>query len=185
MGARVDVRVDADGDRRALAARRCDLGQGLELGLGFDVEAADAFVEPERHFGARLADAGEDDLVGRDAGGARAAQLALGDDVHAGAQPRQRRQHRLIGIGLHRVADQRRPVGESRAEDAKMALDRRRWNSNRTACRPRRAMSRQIDVFGVQGAVAIGEMVHGAYRSGSSTNGVLGGVIGVALGRPS
>ena len=67
------------------------LAQRLELRLALDVEAEDALLERVGHLLARLADAGEDDLVGRHAGRERAAQLALGDDIHAGAEPRQRR----------------------------------------------------------------------------------------------
>ena len=122
VGARVHVRVDADRDPRAPAARGGDFRQGLEFGLRFDVEASDVFVEPERHFGAGLADAGEDDLRTRDAGGACAAQFAFRNDVHAGPEPRQRGQHRLIGIGLHRVADERPGA-------AKASLNTRKWRS--------------------------------------------------------
>ena len=72
VGASIDVRVDANGDARAAAAGSGDFGQGLEFWLRFDVEAADVLVEPERHLRAGLADAREDDLGARHAGGARA-----------------------------------------------------------------------------------------------------------------
>ena len=44
--------------------RRGDLRQQIELGLGFDIDAENAFVDREREFARRLADAGEHDLVG-------------------------------------------------------------------------------------------------------------------------
>ena len=47
-----------------------------------------------------LADAGEHDLLRRNAGGERALQLAAGDDIGAGAEPRQRREHRLVGFAF-------------------------------------------------------------------------------------
>ena len=59
-------------------------------GSTLDVEAEDALAQRIGHLLARLADAGEDDLVRRHAGRARAAQLALRDHVHAGAEPGQR-----------------------------------------------------------------------------------------------
>ena len=108
-------------DARDPAARRGDLGERLELRLGFDVEAENVLLERQRHFGAGLADAGKDDLVGGRAGGARAPQFALGDDVHPRAEPRQGRQHRLVGIGLHRVADERLAIGEGGAENRESA----------------------------------------------------------------
>ncbi len=125
VGARVDVRIDADGDRSDRAAGRGDRGERFELRLRLDVEAEDLLVEPEDHLGPRLADAGKNDSLARHARGARAPQLALADDVHAGAEPRQRREHRLIGIGLHRVADERVLPGEGGAEHLEMPLDGR------------------------------------------------------------
>ncbi len=58
----------------------------------------------------------------RDAGRQRAPQLAFRDDVGAGAQLGQRLQHRLVGIGLHRIADHRVEVGEGVAEHAVVPL---------------------------------------------------------------
>ena len=157
--ARVDVRIDAKGDARDPPARRRDLGERLQLRLGFDVEAEDVFVEPQRHLGAGLADAGKNDLVGGHAGGAGAAQFALGDDVHARAQTRQGREHRLVGVGLHRVADERRAIGEGGGEDFEVSLD-----GGAGIAIERRADlvgdSLEIDFLGMQRAAAIGEIVH-------------------------
>ena len=44
------------------ALPRGDRGQERELGLGFDVDAEDAFIDGERELARRLADAGEHDL---------------------------------------------------------------------------------------------------------------------------
>src|SRR3546814_4329974 len=60
----------------------------------FDVELADTAVEPLRQFGAGLADAGKDDVLGRHARGQRAFQFAARNDVSAIALPRQDAQHR-------------------------------------------------------------------------------------------
>ena len=67
---------------------RGDRRQQLELGLGFDVDAEDAFIDRERELARGLADAGEHDLVRRDAGRPRALELAFRDHVGAGAEPR-------------------------------------------------------------------------------------------------
>ena len=67
---------------------------------------------------ARLADPGKDDALGRHAGGERAAQLALRDDVGAGAEPGEQAQHGEVGIGLDRIADQR-PLGGERLGKAR------------------------------------------------------------------
>ena len=47
----------------------------------------DARVESEGEFPLRLADAGEDDFLGRNSGGKRAPQLPLRHHVGAGAEP--------------------------------------------------------------------------------------------------
>ncbi len=106
-----------------------------------------------------LADAGEHDLVGGNAGGQRALELAAGDDVGAGAELRQRGDHRLVGIRLHGVADQRVDVGEGVGEDLVVPRQRRgRIAIERRAdgCRERV----ETDRLGVQHAVAIGEVMH-------------------------
>ena len=72
--------------------------------------------------GFRLADAGEQDLVRRNAGGQRALQFAAGDHVRAGAEPGQRAQHRLVGVRLHGVADQHLLAGEGVGENAIVPL---------------------------------------------------------------
>ena len=98
-------------------------------------------LDGKRELALGLADAGEHDLFRRNAGGARAQQLAFGDHVGAGAEPRQRRDHGLIGIGLHRVTDERVDVGEGFARRRDNAAPASRSHSNRTACRRRRRAS--------------------------------------------
>ena len=139
----------------AIAARQ------FELRFGFDIDAENALLDRERELARGLADAGEHDLFRRDAGGARAQKLAAGDDVGAGAEPGERRDHGLVGIRLHRVADQRVDVGEGAGEHPIVPLERRA----RIAIKRRADGLRQrgkIDGLGVQHAVAIGEMMHGS-----------------------
>ncbi len=64
VGARVDVRVDPQGDARGAAERP---GRGVDpfdLALGLGVEGEDAGLDPDADLLVRLADAGEDDAVG-------------------------------------------------------------------------------------------------------------------------
>ena len=105
---------------RPFAAAICD--KQFELGLGFHVDAEDAGIDRGGELVRGLADAGEHDLLGRHAGGERALQFAAGDDVGAGAEPRQRCDHRLVGIRLHGVADERGHVGEGVGEHPVMPL---------------------------------------------------------------
>ena len=67
---------------------------------------------------------------------------------------------RLIGIGLDRVADERRHIGEGVGEDAIMPLERRgRIAIERGADGIRHRA--ETDRLGVKYAVAIGKVVHG------------------------
>ena len=132
----------------------------VKLRLGFHVDAEDAGIDRGGEFGRRLADAGEHDLLRRNAGRERALQFAARNDVGAGAEPRERRDHRLVGIRLHGVADERRHVGEGVGEHAVVPLERR----GRIAIERRAdglGEAGEIDRLGVQHAVAIGEVVHG------------------------
>jgi hypothetical protein len=93
-------------------------------------------------------------------GGQRALQFAARNHVGAGAEFRQRAQHRLVGVGLHGVTDQRLLVGKGFAEHPVMALQRRgRITVERRAYRLRQI--REIHRLGVKHAVAIVEMIHG------------------------
>ena len=112
-----------------------------------------------RQLGRRLADAGEHDLARRDAGGAGALELAGRNHVGAGTQAGERGDHRLIGIGLDRVADERGHVREGLGEDPVVPLQRR----GRIAIKGRAdglGEGREINRLGVKHAVAVGEMMH-------------------------
>ncbi len=163
MRLRIDIRIDADRDSDAAPSARCDLRQQVEFRLGFDVDAQDAGLDRGGQFGGGLADPGKHDLLRRNAGGQHALQLAGRHHVGAGTESRQRRDHALIGIGLDRVADQRRHVGKGVGEDAIMALQRRRRIAieRRT---DRVGESGDIYRLGVKPAVAIGKMVHGGFN---------------------
>ncbi len=160
VGLGVDVGIDAHRDVGGAALAGGDRRQQLELGLGFDVDAEDAFIDRERELARGLADAGEHDLVRRDAGRARAHELAFRHHIGAGAERGERLDHRLVGIRLQGVADERRHVGEGAGEHLVVARQRRgRIAIERGADRLREVD--EIDRLGVQHAVAIGEMMHG------------------------
>ena len=125
MRARIDIGIDAHRNVDAAPLRCGDVGQAVEFRFGFDIDAENAGIDGEREFAVGLADAGEHDLVGGNSGRERALQFAFGDDIGAGTEPRERRDHRLIGIRLDRVADERRHIGERVGEYAVMALQGR------------------------------------------------------------
>src|ERR1051326_882080 len=101
----------------------------------------------------------------------------------AGAEPRQRRDHRLVGVRLERVADQRRQARKSLGEYPVVTLDRRgRIAIERGA--DRLGQGGDAHPLGVQHAVAIDEMVHGI-QSGSASIGSRFLLPGGAIGRPS
>jgi hypothetical protein len=106
-----------------------------------------------------LADAGEDDLRRRDARRQRPAQFAFGHNIRACAEPGQRLDDGLIGIGLHRIADQRVEAGKAFGKDPIVALER----CGRIAVEWRADFGRDVrdrHIFGVQRAVPVFEMVH-------------------------
>ena len=75
VGLGVDIRVDAEGDMRLLAFAHGAGIQHFQFRFGFDVEAIDAGIDRQVHFGGRLADAGKHDAAGRNAGRQRPAQF--------------------------------------------------------------------------------------------------------------
>ena len=161
---RVDVRIDAQRDPRGPPQPRGDRREHGEFRLRLDVEAENVLGERVGDLVRGLADAGKRDPRRRRAGGPRAAQFAFGDDVHPGALGRQDRQHRLVGVRLDGVAGQRVEAGEGCGKDAVVANDRRR----RIAVEGRADRvgdGGQVDVLGVQHAVARGEMVHRRSRA--------------------
>src|SRR3546814_13812885 len=74
--------------------------------LAFQIELENAKVQGEAHFVSGLADAGENDLARRDACRHGPAKFARRYDIRTQTKPRQCRQKRGIGIGLHRKGDQ-------------------------------------------------------------------------------
>ena len=147
--------------RAVLPASTASRDSSSSSGSDLDVDAENVRSQRRAQLGFGLADAREQDLARRNAGRQRALQLAAGHHVGAGAELCQRAQHRLVGVRLHGVADQRLLAGEGLGEDPVVALQRRgRIAIERRADRIRQFG--QIDRLGVQHAVAIVEVIHGA-----------------------
>ncbi|MNR98469.1 hypothetical protein D3C72_296750 [compost metagenome] len=159
MCSRIHIRVDAEGDMRLFPGLDCAKVEDFQFRFGFDVETVDAGFQREVHFADRLADAGKHDAVGRNAGRQRAAQFAARNDIDTGAKAAECLQHGLVGIGLHGVADHGVDIGKRCGEDLVMALQRcRRIDVERGSNSLGDVAN--VDVFGVQHAVDILEMVH-------------------------
>src|SRR5690606_40384197 len=87
MRARVDVRIDSQGNRRPAPQALRDPVDALELGGGFDVDAADVGGNRLLDLRFALAYAGEEHFGGVAAGGEHSRELAARDDIEAGAEP--------------------------------------------------------------------------------------------------
>ena len=171
MGLGVDVGVDAQADRRDVAARRATSASTLELGVALDVEAAGC--RRRAHGASRRASCRRPRRRPRRiaAGRQHALELAARDDVEAAAGARERLQHGQVGVGLHRVADQVVAPGER----ALVGGERRQHGAAR------------IDVQRRADGVAPGRRARSrrarARRRGSATGGAPGSVIARAAGR--
>ena len=160
MGLGIDIGIDANGDGRAFAKRRCNVAQLIEFRFAFDVEAEDAFAQRKRHVFAGLADAGENDFRCRYASRAGTPQLAFRDDVHTSAKVRQRRQDRLVRVGFDRKTNERVDALKGLGQHLVVALERR----GRIAIKRRSNLGgylRKADVLGVEHARFVMEVVHG------------------------
>ena len=118
VGPGIDIGIDAQGDPRRDPGPGGDGGDQVEFRFRFDIELVDAGAQRQGDFLLRLADAGKHDPAGRNARGKRPAQFAARHDIGAGAQPGERRNDRLVGVGLQGVADRGGQPGE-RASSAR------------------------------------------------------------------
>ena len=84
--------------RRPLAQLARDFGDGLGLGLGFDVERPDAGADGRGDLFARFADAGEDHLARIDPRRQAARQFAARNDVEPRPLADQRAQDGGVGV---------------------------------------------------------------------------------------
>ena len=115
VGLGIDVGVDAQRDRRDVAADGGDGFDAVDFGQALDVEAFDAGFEGVADFVAAFADAGKHGFGRVAAGGNHARQLAAGNDVEAAAQFGKMAQDAEVAVGFDGVADQRVKTGEGLA----------------------------------------------------------------------
>ncbi len=159
MRFRIHIGIDPHGDRGGHPHLPGHLIEPFEFGFGFEVEAQYPRFQPRPHLGPRLAHPRKDDLLRRNPCAQRPFELPARHHVRPDAFLRGNGQHRLIGIGLHRIGDQRIEPGERLAHHPYMPPERR----------PRIAIERRADLIGnrrerhVLGkhlAIAIIEMMH-------------------------
>ena len=159
VGFRIDIGVHADGDRRDLAQfTRHDIKQD-HLRLALDVELTNAARQSQFDLFAGFADAGKDDPVARHACRLGPAVFPARDHIHPRARLRQRAQHGLVGIGLHRVADQM--IHPRKRVVKKMKMPQQRCGGIDIDRRADRGGNLgQAYVFGMQHTVFIEKMIH-------------------------
>src|SRR3954454_15461991 len=96
----VDLRVHSQRNWRSPSQAGGDARDALELGLRLDVQAADAAFQRQLYFRLALANAGEKRLRRFAAGSHHTRELAARDDVEAGAEACEQREHREVGVRL-------------------------------------------------------------------------------------
>jgi hypothetical protein len=100
------------------------LRKKTQFRLALDVELSDAALKGRAHLRRGFADAGEDDLLARHARRLGAGIFTARDHVHPRAKAGECLEHRHVGVGLHRVADQMRQACQRLLEDAVVAGER-------------------------------------------------------------
>ncbi len=165
MGFGIHIRIHPDGDGGDFVFRARHLFEQVEFGLRFDVEGIDALVEGVAQLVPCLADAGKHHFARVAAGGEHPVQFSAGHDIEARSQACHDVQHREIGVGFHRVADQMIVTGEGAIEGVPVAFQGGTgidiaWRAHGGGYGFYRY------VFGIEFAVAIGEMVHGGLLIG-------------------
>ena len=87
-------------------------------------------------------------------------QLTRRDDVKARAQPCQDAEYRQAGVGLHRITDEMRVVGQCLIEHTPVVLKGgTRIDITRGAMRC--SNCGELDILGIQPVVTVVEMVYG------------------------
>ncbi len=157
----VDVRVDAQCDRRPTPHARGDPIDALELRLGFDVDGHDPRLQGEADFRFALADPGEN-CLGRIATGAQHPfELAARDDVEAGAEGSEQSDDGQVRVCLYRIADQVLAGAEGFVEDPPVSLEGGP-RVDIARCPDLLCDDRQRDILRVQQTVPEREMIQAA-----------------------
>ena len=104
--ARVNVGIDPHSYRRCHPKTSRDCRQPCHLGLAFDIELTNASGQGGLHLSLGLTDARKNDPIPREPGRTGPRILPTRDNIDPGAQIGHQTQHRLIGVGLHRIANE-------------------------------------------------------------------------------
>ena len=181
MSARIHVRIHSQGNGRFHSQFASHLVQAIKLGVGFDIETANAGLQGPLHFPLLLANAGEYDFTGIPAGTKHTFKLSGRDYVKTGPQTSQHIEHGQIAVCLDRITHQMRAILQGLIVSTVMALQRRPgidvgWRT--------KALGDigNGNVFGVEFAVTVIEVIHAvpeSLRSGWSGSGPFIVLIGI------
>jgi hypothetical protein len=125
VGAGIDVRVHAQADGRRGAHAAGDAGDAQQFAARLDVEAEDALLDGQADVRLGLAHAREHHLARVAPSGDHALQLAARDDVEAAAQAGEQVEDGEVGVCLHSVADEVRPIAQRPLEGLEGPGERR------------------------------------------------------------
>ena len=118
MGFGVDIRVDAQADRRGHAHFSGNPAQQFQFWRGFNVEAQNTGLQCLAHLGGGLADAGKHHFARIASGCDDTRQFAARYDVKTAAQARKNVEYAEVGIGFYRITQQMIASGEGGVEVA-------------------------------------------------------------------
>ena len=102
----IHIRIDANAYGRGLAQFLRDGVECFQLGQAFHIEAANANLQRQAHFGTGFAHAGKDDGFRLGTRQQRPLDFAAGYRIEAAASLRKGLHHGQGGIGFHRIANQ-------------------------------------------------------------------------------
>src|SRR5690606_9003424 len=150
----------SDLNRRLHSQLAGHLVQAVQLGVGFHVETTNAGFQRPLHFPFLLADTGKHHFSGLATGLQHPLELTGRDNVETGTKPGQHIEYSQVAVGFHGVAHQVRPASQGVVVGLEMALQGSpgidiggRTEALGNLC--------YGDVFGVEFAVTVIEMIHG------------------------
>ena len=124
MGARIDVRIDSDRDRRFNPVGSGNMADSFKFGFRFNVETMNPCREGLLDFPDGFAQTRKNDLARVPACCNDPLQFAAGDYVKPSAQPRQNVQHCQVGIGFYCETYQSRDSGQRFLIGTQVTLER-------------------------------------------------------------
>ena len=155
----IHVWIDPNGNRRNHSKPNGNFGEPAQFGFALDIDLPNAAGQCQLHFVRGLSHTRKNDPLSRETCRDGPSVLAARHDIDARSKSRHYREHGLVRVRLHGVADKVVHAGHAFVEQAVMPFQgRRRIDIER---RPHlRRDFRKGHVLGVQDAVAIKKMVH-------------------------